>query len=115
MNRKMTLVVDNSRMEFISELVDKMNTHTILEYQPQEVIVDFAENYWMDISRETGYSLLNVPIKFIETKSKEVYSKQFPDADRKLLKNFTADVVFHIAFKLSNQGRDISRVDRMVN
>lgn len=87
----------------LSEVVGRMNEHTILDWQPQAVVADIVENFWM--KKYSERQLLNTTVETLEEASKYIYRKSRPLAKEDLLNDFASDVVFHLAYRLSNQGR----------
>lgn len=91
-------------LEIIGTLVNKMNEHTIIEYSPQLVVTDVVDNFWL--KRYEEKILLALSITTVEDVTKGLYRKTHPNAEEELLKNFAADVTFHLVFRLSEQGRN---------
>lgn len=91
------------KMQTIEEIVENLNEHTIMEYQPQPVIIDFVSNFWL--KHFDTKQLLAFPVDSLEEYCKETYLKSHPQADPNSLENFASDTVFHLSFRLTKQGR----------
>jgi hypothetical protein len=72
-------------------------------YDPEEAVVDFVDNFLLKALPR--YILLNVKVKWIEGIIKERYLKH-PEARKELADDFSADVIFHTAYVLSNRGKE---------
>lgn len=87
----------------LSELVDKMNEHTVLDFAPHVVVFDMVENYFL--KKFNKDDLLEFPMNMLENRIKYIYLESFPEADKQLLEDFSSEVIFYLTFRLSKQGR----------
>ena len=87
----------------LSELVDKMNGHTVLEFAPHVVVFEMVENFFL--KKFNTNDLLDFPINMLENQIRRIYLQSFPNADAELLENFSSEVVFYLTFRLSEQGK----------
>lgn len=99
-------------MRIIGEIVENIDENKIIEYKPQNVIVDYVKNFWL--KNWTTEVLKDGEIFAVESAAKASFMNSYPDADQETLDNFASDTVFHLAFKLSKQGRWIENVTREV-
>jgi hypothetical protein len=97
-------------LKTIHEIVENLNEHTIMEYKPQPVIIDFVSNFWL--KHFDTKTLLDFPVDSLEEYCKETYLKSHPQADESSMENFATDTVFHLSFRLSKQGRWADNVTR---
>lgn len=100
-------------MRIIGEIVENLDEHTIMEYKPQPVIIDFVSNFWLKNFKTK--KLLSFPIDSLEEYCKETFLKSNPLADQDSLENFASDTIFHLSFKLSKQGRWVDDVSKTTN
>lgn len=97
-------------MRIIGEIVETIDENTIMNYKPQSVIVDYVKNFWL--KNWTTDVLKSGEVFAVESAAKASFMNIYPDADKETLDNFASDTVFHLAFKLSKQGRWIDNVAR---
>jgi hypothetical protein len=90
------------KYEIMREIVENMNEYTVLDYNPQKVVVDIVENFFFaKVPKET---IIDTPIDAVETVAKDTYLKSYPTVEETLLQAFADDVIFYMAFRLSKQG-----------
>lgn len=82
----------------IASHIEKMMEHTILEYNPQPVVVDIVKNFWM--KHFSPNELRRLQVNEIEKKTKKIYLKAYPKTHEQILSNFASDVVFHLVYEL---------------
>jgi hypothetical protein len=100
-------------LKTIYEIVENINEHTIMNYEPQPVIIDFVSNFWL--KHFDTKTMLEFPIDSFEAYCKETFLKQHPEASENSLDNFASDTVFHLSFRLSKQGRWVDNVTKAAN
>lgn len=93
----------------IGHIVKEMNTHKIMKYIPEKSIVQTVNGLWMpSFGRDT---LMLMTIGEAEELAKQSFETLFPDLDQNLKQSFADDTIFHIAFKLSHQGKEVDFVN----
>lgn len=88
----------------IGHIVKDLNTHTVMEYQPEKVIIEYVRDFWL-----TNYekdTLLLAPISLIDKHARNTFNRSFPDREEAVAESFSNDTIFHLAFKLSHQGQE---------
>lgn len=83
----------------ISSYVAEMSEYTIMEYEPQAVVVDIVNNFWM--KHFSSNELRSLQASEIESKTKKIYLKSHPNTSEETLNNFAADVLFHLIYELT--------------
>ena len=70
----------------LSELVNKMNGHTVLEFAPHVVVFEMVENFFL--KKFNTNDLLDFPINMLENQIRRIYLQSFPNADAELFRKF---------------------------
>lgn len=93
----------------IGHMVKEMNTQKIMKYQPEKAIIETVNELWMpSFDRDV---LMLMTIKEAEQLAKESFPELYPHLNQNLAQSFADDTIFHIAFKLSHQGKEVDFVD----
>jgi hypothetical protein len=89
-------------IEIIQDLVNRFKKHTILDYEPDVVVVDVCENVFLKLDRSL---ILELPIKLFKSNAKMIYIESFPESinEPEVLEAFACEVVFYLSAKLSGQ------------
>ncbi len=93
----------------IGHMVQQMNTQVIKHYMPEQAIIETVRELWLTcFDREV---LMFMPINEVEQMARLSFPELYPHLDKNLAQSFADDTIFHIAFKLSNQGKEVDFVD----
>lgn len=93
----------------IGHMVQRMNTQAIKHYMPEQAIIETVNELWLAcFDREV---LMFMPINEVEQMARLSFPELYPHLDPKLAQSFADDTIFHIAFKLSHQGKEVDFVN----